>query len=207
MVISHKHKFIFICVSKTGSTSISSALDKYNEVNVPKHTQLRDVCKYTNIDLKKYFIAAIARNPYDRVVSMYYQYKRKKYTEWKQLKKRKWRKKLCEECNAKPFSQFVERFVSHGDLHHKKFAKSCDPVIDYITDRSSNIGTSYIGQFDELQESFNTICKQVGIKCRCLPNLNVTQDRETYIDYYNDDTKHIVSTQYSRDFEYFNYKF
>ena len=69
-MISHKHKFIFVHIPKTGGTSIESLFIRNAHIkDVPgKHHMVR------NLDgelLKKYFAFTFVRNPWDRMVSYY----------------------------------------------------------------------------------------------------------------------------------------
>ena len=83
MLISHKYKFVFISIPKTGSTSIRNSLSQYGDVfsstdpNSPVYLHIKSK------QLKKYFIEnkwnwddyfkfAFVRNPWDSMVSQYY---------------------------------------------------------------------------------------------------------------------------------------
>lgn len=83
MILSHKHKFIFICNGKTGTTSIEAALEPYQEgkeldlgvprLFVPKHIPpalLRGVLPAAVWD--EYFKFVFVRNPWDLFVSNWY---------------------------------------------------------------------------------------------------------------------------------------
>ena len=79
MVISKKHKFIFVAISKTGTSSIEQSLEEFNEVTLPKHASLMDISNYCKIGLNEYFKFCFVRNPFERVVSIYYQWKKKPF--------------------------------------------------------------------------------------------------------------------------------
>lgn len=74
MIISLKHKFVFVRITKTASTTIKRMLEKYHSyesLNL-RHTKIQDV-GIANSD--NYFKFAFTRNPWDRFVSgMKYEY-------------------------------------------------------------------------------------------------------------------------------------
>ena len=76
MIISHKHKFVFLQTTKTGSSSIYVTLkEKYKTVNPENHLNAVQAKRF--FDEKKYnwdeyFKFAFVRNPWDRYVSAYY---------------------------------------------------------------------------------------------------------------------------------------
>jgi Sulfotransferase family len=98
MIISHKHKFIFVHVPKTGGTSITYSflkhLDKKNDTilgclppydkisrenkikgGLHKHSSASDVKKELGNIYSNYFSFAFVRNPYDLILSQYYWWK------------------------------------------------------------------------------------------------------------------------------------
>ena len=68
MIISLKHKFVFVRITKTASTTIKRMLEKYHSyksLNL-RHTKIQDI-DIANSD--NYFKFAFTRNPWDRFVS------------------------------------------------------------------------------------------------------------------------------------------
>ena len=88
MIVSHKHKFIFIATPKTGTTSIESKLESFNEKiklssdasergnPIFKHMRKEDLEKYCSNDLSDYFTFSFSRNPWDRHLSIFKYYKK-----------------------------------------------------------------------------------------------------------------------------------
>ena len=93
MLLSHKHKFIFIAVPKTGSTSVRSSLRKYSDYEsnsskrevghkktsfLKNHSTLSVVKNYIdlkNMNFSDYKSFGFARNPWDREVSFFKYFK------------------------------------------------------------------------------------------------------------------------------------
>ena len=90
MIISHKHKFIFIAIPKTGTTTIHNAFSNLDDktlfierknkciksrVNqfIYKHITATDLEKQIE-NFDKYFKFTFVRNPYARFVSWVYYY-------------------------------------------------------------------------------------------------------------------------------------
>ena len=75
MIIDHESKFIFVAVAKTACTSIhrSFEITQDPEPNI-YHMHLKDIIK-TNPEAKGYFKFGFVRNPYDRLVSAYHDFK------------------------------------------------------------------------------------------------------------------------------------
>jgi len=67
MLISHKHKFVFTAIPKTGTRSVYTVLKKHYDGEVYKdhHTIIPD-------EFKNYYSFTVIRNPYDRIVSMWW---------------------------------------------------------------------------------------------------------------------------------------
>ena len=210
MRISHKHKFVFIAVTKTASSSIRSAI--YNFVNLSPTDFGEDVTPHiTSVDLKKkfiekgwdwdeYFKFVFVRNPWDRIVSQF-EYKRK-YIETHivdQLKKgdRKYNftQKLL---NFRGFLDHLVMTNENKDLYLKQ--------VDWIFDKNKKNLVDFVGRFENLQEDFNIVCDKIGIPHRQLPHQNKTHHKH-YTEYYDDETRSIVAEKYAKDIEYFGYEF
>ena len=188
-MISHKHKFIFVHIPKNAGSSfeILSGEEKGLHKNISYYLN-----KSSNS--KNYFKFAIARNPWDRFISLYHYYiggsSRYKF-------------------NGIPvsFTEFARRF-NDGDpmLARHIWEKHYLPQIDFITHNSMVNYLDFIGRFENLQEDFNTICNKIGIAQQKLPHKNKSKHKH-YTEYYDDETRQIVAEKYAKDIEYFGYKF
>lgn len=77
MIISHEHKYIFIQIPRTASTTIGDELCiNYDGKRIlDKHSLYFEFEKIANAEEKKYFVFACVRNPLDGVVGQYFKYK------------------------------------------------------------------------------------------------------------------------------------
>lgn len=73
MIISHKHKYIFIGLPMTGSSAISKELiELYGGESIyMKHTNIPYLIKKTNINIKDYYVFGVYRDPIEMAYSQY----------------------------------------------------------------------------------------------------------------------------------------
>jgi len=204
MIISHKHKFIFLKSEKTAGTSLEVSLASVcgsediittiTKDGLPKdyshphrnnngfnpHTLPAKIISKIGIDIwDEYYKILPIRNPWDRIVSFWYwgigKYK-KTYT----------------------FSEYVEtkqmRLLSKW---YKLFPHDEESCVDFLI------------RFEHLNEDFLKLCNLLKINPIKLPRAkgNFRTDRKHYAEYYDDDTRQVVAEKYAKDIEYFGYKF
>lgn len=186
-MICEKHKFIYIGVPKTGTTSIETYLKK--NFKILNHCQK----KHTPINLHSdnyisYFKFAFVRNPWEWVVSWfrYLKFSRKNF-EYENFEK--W---LIDELNLK------------GSL--KNFNDPLFPQYKFLCNKNDELIIDFIGRFERLQEDFNKICRRIKISNYKLDNLN-SSTNFNYKDFYNCITKELVEKNFEKDIELFKYKY
>ena len=205
-MISHKHKFIFLHLPKTGGTSILKPLHKLCDESKFKtgHPKLRLVDnsyhligKSTDIKLPAdYAVYTIVRNPFQRVVSAFF-YLKSRVSKW-QNDLNFCTKHELDRCNFSEFVKYKLNDVSHY-FHFRNI------IGDYILKK--DIGrVDSIGRFETLQQDFDIICDKIGIPCQQLPHENKSKHKH-YTEYYNEETREIVAEKYAEDIECFGYEF
>lgn len=102
MIISHRHKFIFIKTRKTAGTSIEAALasicgpddimtppdpDKHKETGLKSHSGMADLCRiFQPGDAPlNYFTFCFERNPWDKTVSWFHYLKVRHNLTWEKF--------------------------------------------------------------------------------------------------------------------------
>lgn len=208
MIISKKHKFIFIHIPKNAGTSISECLrnftqeDKHWAVSSStKHQTLNDlIAMKTEASLSKkifrdfsfleYYKFAIVRNPFDRMISLY-----------DYLNKYKVRNEILK---VSSFEEFVEELNNPSSwvntLH------SSTQQLNYIIDQNGSIGVDNVVRFENLDKSIDLIEKELGFNLE-LKRLNESKSRKSYKTFYNNNTKKIIEDKFRDDLEIFNYGF
>jgi len=216
MIISYKHKYVFIHIPKTGGTSISHVLSKSLDTNsdimlmhwmsseelknnqktaikhdmpFSGHLAARHIDRKLK-DSKKYFKFAFVRNPWDRLVSLYFY--------------------LLSTCNNNMTCSFTEWIMNDisriGNiplscmLIHKK-----QPQIERLTNNNVLL-VDFIGRFENIHEDFDKITNNIGVYNTGLPHKNKTH-HDHYAKYYNNKTINKVRQWYKEDIDYFGYKF
>ena len=190
MIISHKHKYLFVELPMTGSTAISRELcEQYDGVSIMhKHSTYYDFLKTANDEERKYFVFAGMRHPLDQVVSHYFKYKtdhRSQFTNPNYLNRHK--------------QNFLHR-IAFGYQHMRRFTFTKENDADFASfflkfykipyDNWSSMAHSqfdYIIRFENLSEDFSKVIELIGLPLkRTLPKKNKTaQKSEDFFEYYN----------------------
>ena len=182
-MISHRHNFIFVHVSKTAGTTIRVALQgKYDELHVPHHSNISKIKKKLPEQVfQSYFKFGVIRNPWDREASRYKFIKKQKSNEWHKY-------------GQNGFNEYLFKFVELGLVNYDALK------ID------GKIGVDYIMKFENLQEDFDFVCGRIGIPQKELSHENKTNGKH-YAEYYDDETRQIVAKKYAKDIKMFGYEF
>ena len=194
-----KENITWFVVPKTATRSMH-AFFKQNNLKFPNET-FKNFKKQNNT-----FTFVFVRNPWDRLVSTY---ENKVRLQWEnktfsKLPNAKYRIKFYEQFKGSDFKNFALS-ICNGDLNenHIKEQLSYFPVNDI----------NFIGRFENLQNDFNTVCKEIGINNTQLPHSNSSQRdyfealHKSYTEYYDEETRQIVAEKYAKDIEYFSYEF
>lgn len=199
MIISHKHKFIFIKTRKTAGSSIEKFLMsrlgpsdifggmEYEDLS-PKnlntfreHADHKHIRKNYPFEWKNYYKFCVERNPWDKAVSFYYWYKESKPNKTK-----------------KGFSNFImsRKFENRNDWW--QYAGEI-PFVDHVC------------MYENLELDFLWICSHLGIPYyNELKKIKLKSSFRQKCDYhqmYTNETKDRIATLFYKPIEYFNYVF
>ena len=201
-MISHKYKFIFIRIPKTGSSSILSALwtsglqryfkntkkftKKYtiegDKVHHKKAIELYQIDEF-NENWDNYFKFAFVRNPWDLIVSW--------FSFYNTPRRRK-------QGTSVSFDEWIERKIWQNKLEFRQ-------CYDRIYDNNDKLMIDYVGKLEFINIDFKRICKKIGIK-QTLEHKNRSRHKP-YQYYYNEKTKQVIANLFHKDIELFKYKF
>ena len=205
MIISHRHKFIFFAVPKTGTHALRQALGRHlgpddweqQELFERRRLPIPELARlgHGHISVRQlksllpreqwdgYFKFAFVRNPYDRFVSTCF---------------------------------FLMRnqpgMVEHGTLfmkraiHAPRFRRRIlvQPQSALLTDESGSVALDYVGRFEELQQSCDRAFERIGLPVEPLERRNESR-HEPYSTYYDDALRRTVADFYCADFTNFGY--
>lgn len=226
MIISHSHKFVFLCNGKTGTTSIRTALAPYHEearyeVGVPglyedKHVPpsvLRGLLGPSLWD--EYFTFCFVRNPWDWFVSQFF---------WNQdpnpISKKRLVRHPIETTRTYIENRQKRRYLRELDLlsseeiyetyallRQYRGVHEADSLFQYhyVYAPDGTRLVDYVGRFESINKEFREIMRRIGIEEE-LPHRNTTSHR-SYKSYYTEATKDLVGELYEKDIDAFGYSF
>jgi len=213
---------LFVLDPATGSTAIGSLLcERYggewlpaeNRPNVRrKHSTLRDLLDAGLLSLderQKLCVATSVRNPYDRLVSIY----------WKRM--RIGAEQLADpgfwiHRHAKPDRIAEIEWIKHHDFSswiRRRFVRNWLPRL--IRGQSPSVyeqfvdGVDIVLRYERLQQDFDDLIRRLGATPVEIPRLNVTAERarRDYRDEYDLLSRTLVRIGQRADLERFGYSF
>jgi len=198
-----ENKFIFLHVPKNGGTSF----EKIFKYRGRKHNRQKDyVLKLKKLGEKyeEYIKVAIARNPWDKAVSEY---------KWHTNNHMPFPAPCVKELfNGMDFKSFLKKFleIKKEDIPEKDdlwfyqhFESHQIPQVEFL-DPVENIDVFI--RFESLQEDFDNFMDSIGLENIRLPHI-FKNKRKDYTEYYDAESIKIIKDVYSKDIEYFGYKF
>ena len=204
MIISHRQRFIFFAVPRTGTHAIRAALGgvlgdgdwqqqsltEVVRIPIPElarighgHISFRQVRAYLPDETRDYFKFAFVRNPYDRFVS------------------------VCAMLNMRNpgyrgnETAFMKRALGFSRFRQRVLVR---PQLDMLAGDNGEIGMDFVGCYETLQQSFAQACLRIGIPQGGLERSN-SAEHDVYPTYYDDELLAVVTDLYRRDFEGFGY--
>ena len=178
MIISHKHKYLFIELPHTGTTAISRELRLHYDGQqiLRKHGHYHEFLRVAKPEEKEYFVFSGIRNPLDEAVSLYFKYKTDHHTRFSRPSPKSTvtrrdleRFKFVRDTNAS-FADYFKRFYrfpysNWSTISHRDF----DCVI----------------RFENLADDFVMALRLMGIQpVRPLPVVNKTMEKKHYLEYF-----------------------
>ena len=216
MLLSHEHKFLYIAIHKTASTSVRRRLQKYSDVKVVTDSNspyffhatassLVDEFAINKWSWSSYFKFAFVRNPWERLVSAYF-YRQKMVKKWKQTPpKNDFYRDVNESFShelgtTKNFKDWLQKYLINGKreiaMHQYK----------YIVDENQKLLIDFVGKLENINKDFNKIINKIGLDVKPLDNQNRSCHTD-YTSYYDEYTQKLVEDYYSVDINLFEYEY
>ena len=206
MIVSHRHKFIFLAVPRTGTHAVREALapllgegDWQQEALVGRtrspvaalarlghgHVSARQAEAHLPPEVwRGYFKFAIVRNPYDRYVSV-----------CAMLNKRRGDYAGVE-------TAFMKRALGVPRFRARVLVR---PQMRLLEDDKGDIPLDFVGRFETVQCSLTEACRRIGLPEVVLRRRNATR-HAPYAAYYDDELALAVAAFYRDDFDAFGYR-
>lgn len=208
-MVSHKYKCIFVHIPKAGGTSIEQLIwpslndrseatlwmgfiDKYNnkyQTGGLQHlfaTQIRQ--ELGEVVFSKYFKFTMVRNPWDKIVSQYVF-----------MKKRKDLREFIGMETDDGFKTYLALIQKHTHVQW-------DSQYKFILDTNGEQLVDFIGRFENFNDEVYKVLDSINIKTKKIPHIKKST-RSNYRDYYDEESKEIVSHIYKKDIELLDYSF
>ncbi|MBI4787795.1 MAG: hypothetical protein HY782_12185 [Chloroflexi bacterium] len=188
MIISHKHKYLFVELPRTGSTAISRELrlNYDGEAIMVKHATYADFLKTAGAEEKQYFVFSGIRNPLDDAVSLYFKYVTDHKHKWTNPDRLQRSRGLVSLLSLRQF-RFVQQQQPDFATYLKRFYRT--PYNNWSA--LSHKDLDYIIRFEHLQSDFAEAIKRIGLELvRPLPQVNTTEKKNRdYLAYYTPEAR------------------
>jgi len=189
MILSHKHKYVFIGLPLAASTAISKELcEMYDGVPIlSKHSLYQDFLKIASEEEKKYKVLACSRNPLDISVSYYTKMMTDSsgnFSNESLLRKNGGHLKMRDFKLSKYFRENNSDYNTFLKMYYQfpfdNWLSVTAPYCDFII------------HFERLSDDFEKALKHCGITPkRPLPIVNKTDKKESFESFYNQTNKTI----------------
>lgn len=224
MIISHKHKFIFIKTKKTAGTSV--------EISLSRFCGLDDII--TPITLEDEEI----RKQYGGKPQNYLEDKGGLLTKLKVKSKKKfWNHIPAQEINEKigsdiwdsyfkfcfernPWDKTVSQYFHYKSYHGIKELSFDDYLktesvsefpFNYTSyTKNDSVIVDFIGRYENLKNDLKMVCDKVGINFDGrLPHAKgkFRTEKKHYSSYYNEESRKLIKTLFQKEINLFGYKF
>lgn len=182
MVISHKYRYLFIELPKTGSSAIHHELIKKYEGKriLQKHSLYHHFLRVASPEEKRYFVFSTIRNPLDETVSRYFGYKMDWQLGFRNLKAAN-RRHLVSRYHERRYS-YIHENEADFPAYFRRFCR-----LPYSNASSlAHDRFDFILRFEHLANDFEELLQILNIaQIRPLPRENVTPGRsEDFLSYY-----------------------
>lgn len=191
MIISHKHKYLFVELQRTASLAIRRELmQQYSGAEIlRRHSIYPTFLKTATNEEKNYFVFSGIRNPLDRTISFYEKLRNDPRNYISNIRQKE-NKSLADRYfldqhifikkNNATFSQYLRKFYffpydDRSCISHKTF--------------------DYVYRFENIQQDFAEILRRLNInQIRALPVFNKTKGKVSDLaSYFDDKDKRLIT--------------
>lgn len=187
MIISHRHRYLFVELPRTGSTAVRHELrDLYDgETILTKHATYEEFSRVATADELRYFVFSGIRNPLDDVVSQYFKLKTDHRGRYSDIRRATRHKRFLRWLGDRPMFEFIQKKDSDFRTFFLRYY-----VLPYDTWASvSHRRFDFVMRFEHLADDFEQALHGIGIEPkRRLPIVNSTgEKRAAFTEYYEPD--------------------
>jgi len=217
MLLSPRHRFLFVHIAKTGGTSVRAALQRgrwtdpwywpmflcsrFSHLSghrigtkLPRHAKVIAAKELLPRDyFDELFKFAFVRNPWDLQVSSFHHIRRERPQYLG---------------GHDDFAAFLRWKLDPDRPYQYHVDTSIELQSDYLIDLRGTIIVDFIGRYERLHDDFAEACQRIGIHAPALPHRRQATDRSRdYRRYYDDTTAELVAVHFARDIDLLGYSF
>ncbi|MCP4381141.1 MAG: sulfotransferase family protein [Hyphomicrobiales bacterium] len=217
MIVSHKHKFIFVHLGRTAGRSLTSALERLcgpddivtrskgrerNHEGFWRHSKATEIRDGIGAEqYAEYFKFTFERNPWDKIISRYWSYVGQR--------RKSFYKKIPEYVTGKPlsFQSWFNLRLLQGQtigFGHYKFPRHYDCYTE-----NDEVIVDFIGRHENFSEHVAYICDKINIDI----NINKAygakrhKERRLYTDLFDPRMNRVVERYFEKDLALLGYRF
>jgi hypothetical protein len=217
MLLSVRHRFLFVHIAKTGGTSVRAALEglrwrdpwywpmflcsRFSHLSghrigtkLPRHAKVIAAQELLPTEFfEELFKFAFVRNPWDLQVSSFHHIRRERphYLG-----------------GHENFEEFLRWKLNPERPYQYHVDTSIERQSDYLIDLRGRVLVDFIGRYEQLEADFAEACRRIGITAPALPHRRHSADRERdYRSYYTAETAELVAEHFRSDIELLGYRF
>jgi hypothetical protein len=217
MLLSVKHRFLFVHIAKTGGTSVRASLQKLRwrdpwywpmflcsrlshlsghriATKLPRHAKIIAAKELLPKELfDELFKFAFVRNPWDLQVSSFHHIRRERPQYLG---------------GHDDFEGFLRWKLDPERPYQYHIDTSIELQSDYLIDLRGRLIADFIGRYERLDADFAEACRRIGTARPKLAHKRRAADRkQDYRSYYSDATAEMVAQHFRRDIELLEYRF
>jgi len=205
VLVSHRHRFIFVHLYKTAGMSVRQALDPYAEGRArrwvasyarrlglpapstpPYHLSAREIRDRLGAEVfDGYFTFAFVRNPWDWQVSLFHYLRTRRDHRQHEM--------------ARAFPDF-DAYIRWRVAEEVRLQNT------FLADEAGRTIVDFVGRMETIDDDFARVCRAVGLPPLRLPHRNRSRHRD-YRGYYTDETRDLVARAFAEDIDLFGYGF
>jgi hypothetical protein len=179
-MICEEYKFIRIHIKKCGGRSLWHLFPEPND----SHAGFGEYRAKLGEKIKDYFIWTIARNPWDRLVSLYF-----------------YEKMETTSCTASTFDDFMK------ELKQEPWKYDNSQQYHYLTDYTGQIAVDYVALLPNIDQDWEKIKRATRMPQDIMYPKMGGNDHLDYREYYNSETIQQVEELCPLDISFFGFKF
>lgn len=228
MIISHRHKFIFVHLGRTGGRSLTLELAKdcgpedvitptgdFEGQNVGswrRHTKASEIRRKIGEDIwNEYFVFSFERNPWDKVLSNYWSRKGYEHGKGGSTETVPWIERVWRKCSGYPWS--FENWVRYRwwysrAMNSRKMRFPSE--FKKYTDDDGQVMVNFMGRYEHYAAHLEYLSQRIGIEIKLATHQEgrgTRKDRRNPALVYSDWSANLIAGIFAKELDLLGYEF